>query len=58
MVNTFEKSKGLQNPRGLRKPHNQPEEAPKPKGPVMMKHGQNKIREKNKYLDQWGPLGW
>merc|ERR1711907_249721 len=26
--------------------------------PKVVKHDRNKIREKNKYLDQWGPLGW
>merc|ERR1711934_98184 len=24
----------------------------------MVSHDRNKYREKNKYLDQWGPLGW
>merc|ERR1711934_414940 len=26
--------------------------------PKMVSHDRNKYREKNKYLDQWGPLGW
>merc|ERR1711988_1102017 len=26
--------------------------------PKTVTHGRNKYREKNKHLDQWGPLGW
>merc|ERR1711998_572341 len=26
--------------------------------PKLVNHHQHKIREKDKYLDQWGPLGW
>ena len=31
---------------------------PKSNGPKLIVHNKNKIREKNKHLDQWGPLGW
>merc|ERR1712227_650635 len=49
MVNNYEKQKGIVK-RGASSV-----EAPKPK---VEAHDKSKIREKNKYLDQWGPLGW
>merc|ERR1712159_837664 len=51
MVADFEKSRPQRG-----QPVKEPEK-PKP-GPKMVSHDRNKIREKNKYLDQWGPLGW
>ena len=54
MVNNYEKQKGI-GKRGASSA-----EAPKPtvEAPKMVCHDKSKIREKNKYLDQWGPLGW
>merc|ERR1711939_1252935 len=50
MVNDYEKQK--------KKGQGREEEVPKPQEPKVVKHDRNKIREKNRYLDQWGPLGW
>merc|ERR1712188_46128 len=54
MVTNYEKQAGITQ-RGAR---NKEEEPPKPSEPKVVSHGKNKIREKDKYLDQWGPLGW
>merc|ERR1712166_1420164 len=54
MVTNYEKQAGI-GQRGTKK---KVEEPPKPSEPKVVCHGKNKIREKDKHLDQWGPLGW
>ena len=54
MVNNYEKQSGVAK-RGTTK--NAPE-APKPSEPKVVTHQSYKIREKTRYDDQWGPLGW
>merc|ERR1711871_701010 len=52
MVQDYEKTKPK---RGVTP---KPDLDKKPSAPKQVSHDRNKIREKDKYLDQWGPLGW
>merc|ERR1712070_827316 len=54
MVKNFETQTGLNQKRGLKKE----EAVVKPTDPKITTHASWKIREKQKYDDQWGPLGW